>query len=91
MPPADFAAAVQTNVLGTQGLLEAARQVGIGRFHHVSSIAAAGLLLLPPPGSDPDQFVLQLPLMHGAPTLAVIAFAARIVRPGSSSIASRKS
>ena len=32
----------RTNVLGTQGLLEAARQVGVGRFHHVSTCEVYG-------------------------------------------------
>lgn len=40
----------------------------------VVPIAAAGLMRLPPPGIDPDQFVLELPLMHGAPVLSVVAF-----------------
>jgi dTDP-glucose 4,6-dehydratase len=40
----------RTNVLGTQGLLEAARQVGISRFHHVSTCEVYGDL---PLGGDP--------------------------------------
>jgi dTDP-glucose 4,6-dehydratase len=32
----------RTNVLGTQTLLEAARQVGVGRFHHVSTCEVYG-------------------------------------------------
>lgn len=32
----------RTNVLGTQGLLEAARQVGLARFHHVSTCEVYG-------------------------------------------------
>jgi dTDP-glucose 4,6-dehydratase len=32
----------RTNVLGTQGLLEAARQVGVDRFHHVSTCEVYG-------------------------------------------------
>jgi len=35
-----------TNVLGTQALLEAARRVGIGRFHHVSTCEVYGDLTL---------------------------------------------
>jgi dTDP-glucose 4,6-dehydratase len=35
-----------TNVLGTQGLLEAARQVGVARFHHVSTCEVYGDLAL---------------------------------------------
>jgi dTDP-glucose 4,6-dehydratase len=36
----------RTNVLGTQTLLEAARQVGISRFHHVSTCEVYGDLAL---------------------------------------------
>ncbi|HEX7660859.1 MAG TPA: dTDP-glucose 4,6-dehydratase [Pseudonocardiaceae bacterium] len=36
----------RTNVLGTQGLLEAARQVGVQRFHHVSTCEVYGDLPL---------------------------------------------
>jgi dTDP-glucose 4,6-dehydratase len=36
----------QTNVLGTQTLLEAARQVGVARFHHVSTCEVYGDLPL---------------------------------------------
>ncbi len=36
----------RTNVLGTQTLLEATRQVGIGRFHHVSTCEVYGDLPL---------------------------------------------
>jgi dTDP-glucose 4,6-dehydratase len=36
----------RTNVLGTQALLEAARRVGIGRFHHVSTCEVYGDLAL---------------------------------------------
>jgi len=35
-----------TNVMGTQGLLEAARQVGVDRFHHVSTCEVYGDLPL---------------------------------------------
>jgi dTDP-glucose 4,6-dehydratase len=37
---------VRTNVLGTQILLEAARKIGIGRFHHVSTCEVFGDLAL---------------------------------------------
>ncbi|MEU4806636.1 dTDP-glucose 4,6-dehydratase [Actinosynnema sp. NPDC023587] len=43
LDPARF---FRTNVLGTQSLLEAARQVGIGRFHHVSTCEVYGDLAL---------------------------------------------
>jgi dTDP-glucose 4,6-dehydratase len=36
----------RTNVLGTQTLLEAARQCGVGRFHHVSTCEVYGDLAL---------------------------------------------
>lgn len=36
----------ETNVLGTQTLLEAARQAGIGRFHHISTCEVYGDLPL---------------------------------------------
>ena len=36
----------QTNVMGTQGLLEAARRAGIGRFHHISTCEVYGDLPL---------------------------------------------
>src|ERR1700729_141311 len=36
----------RTNVLGTQTLLEAARQVGIERFHHISTCEVYGDLAL---------------------------------------------
>lgn len=37
---------VKTNVLGTQMLLEAAKEVGIGRFHHISTCEVFGDLAL---------------------------------------------
>ncbi|HWE91597.1 MAG TPA: dTDP-glucose 4,6-dehydratase [Pseudonocardiaceae bacterium] len=43
LDPARF---FRTNVLGTQALLEAARQVGVGRFHHVSTCEVYGDLPL---------------------------------------------
>lgn len=42
----DSSAFVRTNVLGTQVLLEAARAVGIKRFHHVSTDEVFGSLAL---------------------------------------------
>ncbi|MEV1294083.1 dTDP-glucose 4,6-dehydratase [Pseudonocardia sp. NPDC049635] len=41
--PGDF---FETNVIGTQRLLEAARQVGVGRFHHISTCEVYGDLPL---------------------------------------------
>ena len=42
---------LRTNVLGTQALLEAARDRGIGRFHHISTCEVYGDLALDDPGS----------------------------------------
>ena len=36
----------RTNVLGTQGMLEACRRVGVGRFHHISTCEVYGDLAL---------------------------------------------
>jgi dTDP-glucose 4,6-dehydratase len=36
----------QTNVMGTQGLLEGARRAGVGRFHHISTCEVYGDLPL---------------------------------------------
>ncbi len=41
----------RTNVLGTQTLLEAARRVGVRRFHHVSTCEVYGELALDAPGA----------------------------------------
>jgi dTDP-glucose 4,6-dehydratase len=41
----------ETNVLGTQRLLEACRRVGLARFHHVSTCEVYGDLALDDPGS----------------------------------------
>src|SRR5690606_23386804 len=41
----------RTNVMGTQALLEAARRVGLARFHHVSTCEVYGDLDLNDPGS----------------------------------------
>jgi dTDP-glucose 4,6-dehydratase len=40
-----------TNVLGTQTLLEAARQVGVTRFHHISTCEVFGDMSLDDPGA----------------------------------------
>jgi len=42
---------LRTNVLGTQALLEAARDRGIARFHHISTCEVYGDLALDDPGS----------------------------------------
>jgi dTDP-glucose 4,6-dehydratase len=46
--PGDF---FSTNVLGTQTLLEAARRVGVSRFHHVSTCEVFGDMSLEEPGA----------------------------------------
>lgn len=45
----------QTNVMGTQNLLEAARVSGIGRFHHVSTCEVYGDLALDDPGAFTEE------------------------------------
>ncbi|MFZ4585532.1 MAG: dTDP-glucose 4,6-dehydratase [Acidimicrobiia bacterium] len=45
----------RTNVIGTQTLLEAARRVGIGRFHHVSTCEVYGDMALDDPGAFTEQ------------------------------------
>ena len=46
--PGEFFA---TNVMGTQALLEAARKVGIGRFHQISTCEVYGDMALDDPGA----------------------------------------
>jgi dTDP-glucose 4,6-dehydratase len=41
----------QTNVMGTQTLLDAARRVGLARFHHISTCEVYGDLALDDPGA----------------------------------------
>lgn len=53
----------QTNVLGTQRLLDAARDAGIERFHHVSTCEVYGDLAL----DDPDAFTENSPLRPRTP------------------------
>lgn len=45
----------QTNVMGTQNLLEAARQAGVTRFHHVSTCEVYGDLALDDPGAFTEE------------------------------------
>jgi dTDP-glucose 4,6-dehydratase len=42
---------VRTNVVGTQALLEAARRVGVARFHHISTCEVYGDMALDDPGA----------------------------------------
>lgn len=46
--PGDF---FSTNVMGTQSLLEAARRVGVGRFHQISTCEVYGDMALDDPGA----------------------------------------
>jgi dTDP-glucose 4,6-dehydratase len=66
----------RTNVLGTQTLLEAARRVGIGRFHHVSTCEVYGDL---PLDSD-DAFTEDSPYRPRTPYNASKAGADHAVR-----------
>ncbi len=47
----DPAAFTRTNVVGTQTLLDAARRVGVGRFHHVSTCEVYGDMALDSPAA----------------------------------------
>ena len=66
----------RTNVLGTQALLEAARQVGVGRFHHISTCEVYGDL---PLDSD-EAFVEDSPYRPRTPYNASKAGADHAVR-----------
>jgi dTDP-glucose 4,6-dehydratase len=66
----------RTNVIGTQTLLEAARQVGIARFHHVSTCEVYGDL---PLDSD-DVFTEETPYRPRTPYNASKAGADHAVR-----------
>jgi len=73
LDPARF---MRTNALGTQSLLEAARRVGIGRFHHVSTCEVYGDLAL----DDPGKFTEDSPYRPRTPYNASKAAADHIVR-----------
>jgi dTDP-glucose 4,6-dehydratase len=66
----------RTNVLGTQTLLEATRQVGIGRFHHVSTCEVYGDL----PLDAEEAFTEQTPYAPRTPYNASKAGADHAVR-----------
>jgi dTDP-glucose 4,6-dehydratase len=51
----DPGAFFQTNVVGTQRLLDAARAAGVGRFHHISTCEVFGDLALDDPGSFTEE------------------------------------
>ncbi|HET6792952.1 MAG TPA: dTDP-glucose 4,6-dehydratase [Acidimicrobiales bacterium] len=65
-----------TNVIGTQRLLEAARRAGVGRFHHISTCEVYGDLAL----DDPDAFREDSPYRPRTPYNASKAGADHAVR-----------
>ena len=71
--PGDF---FSTNVMGTQALLEAARQVGIARFHQISTCEVYGDLAL----DDPGAFTEASPYRPRTPYNAAKAAADHAVR-----------
>ncbi len=73
LDPARF---LRTNVLGTQALLEAARTVGVARFHHVSTCEVYGDLAL----DDPGAFTESSPYRPRTPYNASKAAADHVVR-----------
>jgi dTDP-glucose 4,6-dehydratase len=66
----------QTNVLGTQQLLQAARDAGIERFHHISTCEVYGDL----PLDSPERFTEQSPYRPRTPYNASKAAADMAVR-----------
>jgi len=71
----------RTNVLGTQGLLEAARQIGVTRFHHVSTCEVYGDLPLEgDPLTDGTAFTEESPYRPRTPYNASKAGADHAVR-----------
>jgi len=73
LDPARF---VRTNVLGTQMLLEGARDHGVQRFHHVSTCEVYGDLAL----DDPGAFTEESPYRPRTPYNASKAAADHVVR-----------
>ena len=73
LDPARF---FRTNVLGTQGLCEAARRVGVRRFHHVSTCEVYGDLDL----DDPNGFTEESPYRPRTPYNASKAGGDHVVR-----------
>jgi dTDP-glucose 4,6-dehydratase len=73
LDPARF---LRTNVLGTQMLLEAARDRGLARFHHVSTCEVYGDLAL----DDPGAFTEESPYRPRTPYNASKAAADHFVR-----------
>jgi dTDP-glucose 4,6-dehydratase len=72
----DPEAFLQTNVLGTQALLEACRRQGIGRFHHVSTCEVYGDLAL----DSTESFNEDTPYRPRTPYNASKAAADHVVR-----------
>ncbi len=72
----DPAVFFRTNVLGTQTMLEAARQHGVSRFHHVSTCEVYGELAL----DDPEPFTESSPYRPRTPYSASKAGADHAVR-----------
>jgi dTDP-glucose 4,6-dehydratase len=66
----------RTNVMGTQALLEAARRVGVARFHHISTCEVYGDL----PLDSPDAFTEDTPYAPRTPYNASKAAADHAVR-----------
>jgi dTDP-glucose 4,6-dehydratase len=73
LDPARF---LRTNVLGTQTLLEAARDRGVARFHHISTCEVYGDLAL----DDPHSFTEESPYRPRTPYNASKAAADHVVR-----------
>jgi len=67
---------VRTNVVGTQALLEAARRVGVARFHHISTCEVYGDMAL----DDPGAFTESSPYRPRTPYNASKAAADHLVR-----------
>ena len=72
----DPTGAFRTNVLGTQGCLEAARRIGVTRFHHVSTCEVYGDLAL----DSPDSFREESPYRPRTPYNAAKAGGDHAVR-----------
>lgn len=73
MDPTTF---VKTNVLGTQVLLNESLNVGVKRFHHISTDEVFGSLEL----DDPDRFIEDTPYKPRSPYSASKAAADHLVR-----------
>lgn len=70
------AAFIKTNVVGTQVLLDAALEAGVGRFHHVSTDEIFGALAL----DSKDKFTENTPYNPQSPYAASKAAADHLVR-----------